>query len=501
MFSLRRLRHRAVPRPLVHARDWLWYTALGGVLLIGAGLRFYRLDAQPLWLDELYTAELVRRGLSTIWTESLVEHTRPLASLIFWSVAHLVGLSATGLRLASAMAATLALVLYAIYCVRATTRGTALLATAIMAMLPLMVYYAQEARPYALQVLCLSALLICYQGVRERGDAVRWSGYACVALLAAHIQFANLIPIAAHLTALLCQARERRRAVAWTVAIATLITISIVPFLAGAQTLLQKWNAANPPLQLLGALQTMAAGDTRIATPMARITALVALGTSALAALGARRAWSALLPHVLHIVLMVGLTFVALPAVGRTTPAFQERQFIMLIPAVALLAATGLRWLMQQRLWWLALLLIGSLTVTSANTLHTYFSHFTKSPEGVLAGALADAATPNDAVVSLHDAYSVDAAVQFYAPDLAVFRVRQIAADVVWLAAEPSLLESHWFGTHPPVPATELHRFRRIWIVQRHDEVPPALRTLVAAYQYRQSIRVSPFTAHLYERP
>ncbi|MCD6345528.1 MAG: hypothetical protein J7M17_08020, partial [Anaerolineae bacterium] len=46
-------------------RRWTWLLVLAA-LLLGAALRFYRLDAQSLWNDEGNTARLVERSVRLI---------------------------------------------------------------------------------------------------------------------------------------------------------------------------------------------------------------------------------------------------------------------------------------------------------------------------------------------------------------------------------------------------------------------------------------------------
>src|SRR5688572_12600878 len=65
-------------------RAALRYAAIGAVLLLGTGLRFYRIEAQLLRNDELFTADLVQRGVVAIWRTGFREHSLPLPNLLFW---------------------------------------------------------------------------------------------------------------------------------------------------------------------------------------------------------------------------------------------------------------------------------------------------------------------------------------------------------------------------------------------------------------------------------
>lgn len=120
------------------------------VLALAAGLRFYRLGEQSLWADEGNSAALAARSLARIAQDAAADIHPPLYYwlLHFWS--HLFGHSEVALRSLSAIVGVG--LVYVIYLIgrRLQSEQMGLTAALIAAINPLQIYYAQEARMYAL---------------------------------------------------------------------------------------------------------------------------------------------------------------------------------------------------------------------------------------------------------------------------------------------------------------------------------------------------------------
>jgi uncharacterized membrane protein len=137
--------------------------ALLASLLLGAMLRLGRLGGRSLWLDEAATWFYAQQPLPAIWANYLDPHP-PLyyAAMHFWLR---LGESELILRLPSALLSLLALALLARLGGRLIGRRGALLAVALLALSPLDLWYAQEARMYApLAFICLLMALGLAQG-------------------------------------------------------------------------------------------------------------------------------------------------------------------------------------------------------------------------------------------------------------------------------------------------------------------------------------------------
>ena len=136
--------------------------ALALVLLAGAALRFATLDSQSLWYDEAVTAQLLRMdlfGMLRAIPES--ESTPPLYYVLAWLWTHVFGTGEAGLRSLSALLGTATIAVAWALGRRLGGAPAGLGAAALVAFNPMLVWFSQEARAYALLALlgALSALL------------------------------------------------------------------------------------------------------------------------------------------------------------------------------------------------------------------------------------------------------------------------------------------------------------------------------------------------------
>lgn len=134
-------------------RRYWWHIFL--ILGIAAVLRFWHLDSQPLWMDEiasLNNAELMRTsGLAGIAAQ---DHVAPLSAVFDSMSISYGGPSAFWLRLPSAVASTIAAaVTYGVAWRLLNNKGIALGAGLFTAVAPFAVWFGQEARMYSLLLL------------------------------------------------------------------------------------------------------------------------------------------------------------------------------------------------------------------------------------------------------------------------------------------------------------------------------------------------------------
>ncbi len=133
------------------------HAALGGLLLLAFALRVYRLGAQAIWWDESLSVYRATRDFGTVLANTIViqnivtTDTLPQLYFVFLHfLAPAFGVSEFALRFLSVFAnvATVALI-YAL-ARRWFGAATARIAACLAALSPFYVWYAQEARPYAL---------------------------------------------------------------------------------------------------------------------------------------------------------------------------------------------------------------------------------------------------------------------------------------------------------------------------------------------------------------
>ncbi len=132
---------------------WLILVAIS---LLGAGLRLYRLDAQSIWLDEVASLRnahaFATGGMGAL---AKLDHIAPLHSIILWAATALGGETAFAMRLPSAIAGILTIPAFYLLALRLFgSRRVGLIGAALVAVSPYAIWYAQEARMYALLLLC-----------------------------------------------------------------------------------------------------------------------------------------------------------------------------------------------------------------------------------------------------------------------------------------------------------------------------------------------------------
>ena len=158
---------------------------LAGIVVLGAVLRFATLDGQSYWFDEATTVHLLRMDLGDMLAAIPdSESTPPFYYAVAWFWTKLFGTGEVGLRSLSALAGTATIpVAYAIARQAAGAR-TGLIAAALAAANPLLVWYSQEARAYALLVLLAALTLLVLPRALERPTARNLATWATLAALA-----------------------------------------------------------------------------------------------------------------------------------------------------------------------------------------------------------------------------------------------------------------------------------------------------------------------------
>jgi mannosyltransferase len=193
----------------VHGRE---LQLLGGIVAVAAIARFATLDEQSFWYDEAVTVGLVRMDFGDMLDRIPdSESTPPLYYAVAWLWAKLFGTGEVGLRSLSALFGTAFVpVVYAIGA-RAVGVRVGLVAAALAAVNPVLVWYSQEARVYALLMFLAGLSFLFFirllTGDPRRRTVVLWAVVSAVAL-ATHYFAAFLVAIEA--VWLLATAANRR---------------------------------------------------------------------------------------------------------------------------------------------------------------------------------------------------------------------------------------------------------------------------------------------------
>lgn len=133
------------------------------VCIAGALLRFATLDVQSLWYDEAITARLLRMDLGAMLRaipES--ESSPPLYYVLAWCWTHVFGTGEVGMRSLSALLGTATIAAVWALGRRLGGKRAALVAAALVAVNPMLVWFSQEARAYALLALLATVMALLW---------------------------------------------------------------------------------------------------------------------------------------------------------------------------------------------------------------------------------------------------------------------------------------------------------------------------------------------------
>lgn len=185
----------------------LW--VLAALVVVAAAVRFASLHAASFWLDEAYSVVALRGSLGDVWhAVNTTESTPPLYYLLGWVWTQLFGTSEAGLRSLSALAGTALVPAVWLAGRELLDRRAALIAAALTATSPLLVWFSQEARAYSLAVLLCALAFWQLARARRRapGALVWWAVFAALALSAHYI---TVFPLLAEAAVLLWWRRDR----------------------------------------------------------------------------------------------------------------------------------------------------------------------------------------------------------------------------------------------------------------------------------------------------
>jgi 4-amino-4-deoxy-L-arabinose transferase-like glycosyltransferase len=205
---------------------------LAGLTALAAALRFATLGLQAYHHDEIVTASRILRD--GFWhamdAVGFSESAPPLYYALAWAWTQVTGTGEVGLRSFSALAGVATVPVAYLIGAELRTRRVGLIAAALVAVNPMLLWYSQEGRAYALFVLLAAlSLLYCLRtadgGEDARRNAILWGLFSGLALATHYFAF---FPVAAEAAWLLWR---RRRAALPGVAIVAGFGVALAPLL------------------------------------------------------------------------------------------------------------------------------------------------------------------------------------------------------------------------------------------------------------------------------
>jgi mannosyltransferase len=163
----------------------LYQKALIGLVAGGAFLRFYLIAGKSIWLDEAFSIVIGQRSLLDVLRMVVQTDTHPPLYYLLLKIWLVFGSSAAQARSLSAIFSIAAIpLMYKVASALFNDRRAGLVAAAILTFSPFQIWYAQEARMYAMLTFFVLASAFFFIRALERGELVYWVGYVLTTSLA-----------------------------------------------------------------------------------------------------------------------------------------------------------------------------------------------------------------------------------------------------------------------------------------------------------------------------
>jgi 4-amino-4-deoxy-L-arabinose transferase-like glycosyltransferase len=181
------------------------------VLALAGLLRFATLPARGFWGDELSTVFLVRQPFGPmLHSVARLESTPPLYYALAWLWSKPFGTTEVGMRSLSALLGVATVPIVYAAARELASRRTALVAATLVAVNPMLVWYSQESRSYALLVFLSAAGFFWFARALRTGRALDIAGWAAASCLALTTHYFAAFLVLAEAIALARKSRRRR---------------------------------------------------------------------------------------------------------------------------------------------------------------------------------------------------------------------------------------------------------------------------------------------------
>ncbi len=172
--------------------------AVAALTLLAAVVRFSTLGRQGYWYDEGNTVLIMHSSLGGML--GLLAHnesTPPLYYILAWFWGRVFGWSEVGLRSLSALIGVATVPVVYLVARKLVSARAGVIAAALTACSPLLIWYSQEARAYGLLVLMSALSLLAFAYARERPEPrslVAWAAIAALALATHYYALLVVVP-------------------------------------------------------------------------------------------------------------------------------------------------------------------------------------------------------------------------------------------------------------------------------------------------------------------
>ena len=210
------------------------FWAVAGLTALGVAIRFASLGLQSYHHDEVITAARVIPGsfVHMLREVKASESNPPLYYALAWGWAKLFGTGEVGLRSLSALFGA-ATVLVAFFAGRElASRRAGLVAAAIVAVNPMLIWYSQEARSYAPLVFFAAVSLVFFARALRTRDGRDLALWALASALALSSHYFAVFAVGIEAVWLLVALRDRWRPVLLAVGGVVAVGVALLPLIA-----------------------------------------------------------------------------------------------------------------------------------------------------------------------------------------------------------------------------------------------------------------------------
>ena len=346
--------------PVLNSRSYAWSPL--ALTLLALWVRLHNLTYHSLWFDEVMSVHWARSELSRILEVSmnLVEdRLPPLYYLLLHGWRLLLGDGEVSVRLPSVLLGVLLVPVVYRLGTDLFGRRVAVLAAALTALNPFLVWYSQEARMYALAVLLVSLgtwffARAAIASSRHRVAWHFWLGYGLCAIAGLYTHLYTGLVLPAHALYLVLTWRRSRRA--WVPFVVTMLVVGGVfaPLALAALRVSGEAGAGQPLASMGDRLWRLLSAFTVWKAPVPPalrvginvVTVMLALAGLVLGARpsgqGGARPGGLPRPMLLvALLLVVPLVMATLLLLRNQLAFFGERYFIVIVPWLLMAVAVG----------------------------------------------------------------------------------------------------------------------------------------------------------------
>jgi mannosyltransferase len=462
---------------------------IAAITTIGGLLRAFHLGAQSLWLDELFSVFVARRDWAQVILGTAQGDTNPpLFNLLLHFFLQL-GSDETAARLGSLIFAILAIPLFYVVARALFDVHVATLATLLLALNPFQLFYAQEARMYALLAFFTLAAMLFFLRAWRYGDARDWLAFTLVMTLAFYthsLAFLNLIALDIFAVTQQDLLKKRWRPLAFSHIAILLLFVPWLGVLGQQVARVQSgfWGTLPSPLVLFSTPYLFLFGAALPLT-LVPVALFVELALLAFALLAIVKNLLARAPSSLGIVFALcifGAPIITLYLISFIRPIFVERTLIASSFGLYLLLAWAATTAPPRKLNLVLGLIV--LVITFVALQNYFFNPDTQKPQmREAARALATQFQPGDVVAHTSDSSAL--AFMYYAPSLPNYF---LAGDPDYTIETTRGRSGEIAGLVPETATTIVANHRRVWLVVALDHNEDYQRARVAELKARWTL-------------